>query len=85
MLIAASLGADTTVALGDMLASLDRGHLSLILAAVAHAGGGNQHSRLEESPDGSMNLVGEETLHPWPAGGASAAGAQVRSGHRRGR
>lgn len=73
LLISASLGAGVPTVLGDMLARLDRDHLNLVLAAVSHAGGGHQHSRFEEQPDGSMQLVPEPSLHPWPESAESGS------------
>jgi hypothetical protein len=52
--IAASLAdPEVTVDLSDALSGLDREHLALVLAAVAHAGGSHDYSRLVPDPDGS--------------------------------
>lgn len=76
--IAASLGGHTPEGfrLADALPGLDRRHLALVLAAVAHAGGSHEHhdtSALENAAaaglplDRSM-LAGEPlgSLYPWP-------------------
>lgn len=53
--IAASLAdPEATVDLSDALSGLDRQHLALVLAAVAHAGGSHEHTRLVHAPDGRL-------------------------------
>ena len=76
--IAASLGGHSpaSFALGDAAPGLDRGHLALVLAAVAHAAGSHEHRDLSafhaaaaagQPLDRSM-LRGEllPALFPWP-------------------
>lgn len=69
--IAASLvSSEHPVDLGDV-SGLDRQALSLVLAALAHAGGSHEHSRMlmEEGPDGRPVYVGSERLdsiYGWP-------------------
>lgn len=62
--------------LADAVAGLDRRHLDLTLAAIAHAGGSHQHSGpLAPDPNGRwldresgqrMAFPLLESLHPWP-------------------
>ncbi|HEY7814646.1 MAG TPA: hypothetical protein VIC62_15485 [Nakamurella sp.] len=55
--IAAALDdGDTTVNLGRCLAGLDRTHVHLVLAAVAHAAGTHQHEQLTFRPDGAIKI-----------------------------
>ena len=61
----------------DALPGLDRQHLDLVLAAVAHAGGSHQHNGpLVPDPKGRWTDPGTgqrlsfpslRSLHPWPA------------------
>lgn len=76
LLIAASLAHNSrTVELGEVVAGLDRHHLALVLAAIAHAGGSHQHADLATDPEGrwcngtgqSLSLVSLGSLHPWPS------------------
>lgn len=68
LILAASLAdVGVEVSLGDVLSSLDRRNLDLVLAAVAHAAGSHEHSDL------ILNSAGEAagfqklaSLHPWP-------------------
>jgi hypothetical protein len=76
LLVAASLADPdgAPVALGDALSGLDRDALSLVLAAVAHAGGSHEHSGIVVDPAGAF--VGEDgvrlasrrlgSLYEWP-------------------
>lgn len=66
--IAASIAENVPVVLGDVIPGLDRKHLDLILAALAHAGGSHQHSDVRANPDGSLSMGGGylDSLHPWP-------------------
>ena len=55
--------------LGDLVSGLDRGNVNLILAAIAHAAGTHEGSRITydaESgrPTGFEQIT--ESLHPWP-------------------
>jgi len=52
--------------LGGILAGLDRQHLALILAAVAHAGGSHEQVEVAVTDTGiSWEPIG--SLFPWPA------------------
>ena len=55
----------------DVVTGLDREHLDLVLAALAHAGGSHEHTVMELEPDGVGHLSYPGPLHPWPgiAGG----------------
>lgn len=66
LLLAASIS-DTGVAvnIGDMLPGLDREVLELVLAAVAHAGGGASLPVVEQV-DGKAYLKMMPPLFPWP-------------------
>jgi hypothetical protein len=66
LLIAASLGGGTPVALSDALPGLDRTVMELVLAAVAHAAGTHQQSDVIEAPGGSMSFQKLDSLYPWP-------------------
>jgi hypothetical protein len=67
--IAASLASpEHTIALGDLVAGLGRQSLELVLAAIAHAAGSHDHSRILTDPNGKP--IGFEDLpsaYPWPA------------------
>lgn len=72
---AALLGAEP-VDLFEDVPGLDREHLALVLAAIAHAGGSHEHSgELQPDPAGKWNLNGVRhgfrrlpSLYPWPEG-----------------
>ncbi|WP_346008624.1 hypothetical protein [Janibacter terrae] len=70
--LAASLAsAEHPVALGDAVSGLDREHLNLVLAAIAHAAGSHEDSVpvIEESEGGAPRIVRFDrpgSLHPWP-------------------
>lgn len=67
LLLAASLAGSEPVVLGDVVPGLDRDHLDLVLAAIAHAGGSHEHSDLRFHEDGTATLHGKlESLYPWP-------------------
>ncbi|WP_068265093.1 hypothetical protein [Janibacter limosus] len=72
--IAAALAVDDRpVALGEAVSGLDRKHLELVLAAIAHAAGSHEHSEAltTENEDGVRQLVRTErlgSLYPWPEG-----------------
>jgi len=53
----------------DVVSGLDRHHLDLVLAALAHAGGSQEHAALTLDPDGTAHLSSPGSLHPWPAAG----------------
>lgn len=67
--IAVSLLGGTPVDLSEDLPGLDRPTLSLVLAAIAHAGGSHEHPALETGPGGIPVPVGglAGSLYPWPA------------------
>ena len=74
--IAASLAEpDVSVDLFDALPGLDREHLALVLAAVAHAGGSHEHSVIVPDPEGSWQSADDVRLasrrlgplYDWPA------------------
>lgn len=68
LLLAASIAADAPIALGDAVAGLDRDNLSLVLAAIAHAGGSHEQSDVQTDADGAIVSFGGklESLYPWP-------------------
>jgi hypothetical protein len=51
---------------GGLVAGVDRLHLQLILAALAHAGGSHQHQGLVED-DGCLGLENLPALVAWPS------------------
>jgi hypothetical protein len=64
-LVAALMGSLPIDDLGLAFAGLDRTHLELVLAAVAHAGGSHQFSGISED-DGQLRLVRLDSLFSWP-------------------
>ena len=71
LMIAASLGADQEVpvriSLEDELPGLDRGHVQLVLAAIAHAAGFHQPGRTIELVDDKPRFLDVDALYAWPA------------------
>lgn len=66
--IAASLGADSPIILGDEITGLDRNTTALVLAAIAHAAGVHEAGRgIEENAAGIPRLVDVAPLYTWPA------------------
>lgn len=66
--IAASLGADSPIILGDEITGLDRNTTALVLAAIAHAAGVHVAGRgIEENETGIPRLVDVAPLYTWPA------------------
>ena len=74
--IAAALLGGLPVDLFEDVPGLDREHLALVLAAIAHAGGSHEHSgELQPDPAGKWNLNGVRhgfrrlpSLYDWPEG-----------------
>lgn len=66
LMIAASIGGTTTVALSDVLPGLDRSIMDLVLAASAHAAGTHQGAVMTETPDGRVSFDQPGSLYPWP-------------------
>lgn len=72
--LAAALASDDhPVALGDAVSGIDRKHLTLVLAAIAHAAGSHEHSRMVydgflEGTDAPRPVGFEklDSLYPWP-------------------
>lgn len=66
--IVASIGADSPVILGDELSGIDRDHMELVLAAIAHAAGYATAGRtIEMNADGHPQIVPTQPLYTWPA------------------
>lgn len=64
--IAASLpDGDTTVNLGYALTNLDRKHVHLVLAAVAHTAGTHQHQQITAHPDGRITVQRPGSIVSW--------------------
>lgn len=64
--IAAALAdGQTTVDLGNAVAGLDRTHLHLVLAGVAHAAGTHQHQELTFWPDGTVTFTRPGPIYRW--------------------
>lgn len=53
----------------DVVTGLDRTHLDLVLAALAHAGGSHEHAALTLDRDGTVHLSQPGPLHRWPPDG----------------
>lgn len=66
MLVASLADVGVGVELGDLLPGLDRKHLDLVLAAVAHAGGSHEHSDVVANAEGKQTIKRLPSLHPWP-------------------
>ncbi len=69
LLIAASIGHNwVLVNLSEEICRLDREHLDLVLAALAHAAGSHQHSGVTFDPDGTPIgfTIKLPSLYPWP-------------------
>ena len=64
--VASLSGSDPVRDLGDIAAGVDRRHLHLILAALAHAGGSHQHVDLVWHGD-ELRLDSLPALVPWSA------------------
>jgi hypothetical protein len=86
--VAASLAdPDHEVSLVEVLSGLDREAVALVLAAVAHAAGTHEHSRLLPDPDGrwqasdGTRLASHRlsSLYDWPSDEADAAVLTPRS------
>jgi hypothetical protein len=65
-LVAALVDAEP-VDIVDVVTGLDRHHLDLVLAALAHAGGSHEHTTVTHDPDGTVHWARPGPLHPWPA------------------
>ena len=65
-LVAALIDAQP-VEIVDVVSGLDRHHLDLVLAALAHAGGSHEHAAVALDPDGTAHFSSPGPLHPWPA------------------
>ena len=64
--IAAALDdGDVTVNLGRALAGLDRRHVHLVLAAVAHASGTHEHQEISFAPDGTVSFSRPGAIYRW--------------------
>ena len=64
--ITASLsGNDTEVNLADAMAGLDRAHLHLVLAGVAHASGSHEQQELTFRPDGTVAFTRPGAIDRW--------------------
>ena len=66
-LVAALLDPDQPVDIGDIASGVDRCHLDLVLAAIAHAGGSHQHAAIiRDHEAGTARMIRQGSLHPWP-------------------
>ena len=64
--LVAALIDEQAVEIVDVASGLDRHHLDLVLAALAHAGGSHEHTAVVLDPDGTAHLSTPGSLHPWP-------------------
>lgn len=64
--LVAALIDEQPVEIVDVVSGLDRHHLDLVLAALAHAGGSHEHAVVVLDPDGAAHLSSPGSLHPWP-------------------
>lgn len=71
--VAALVGDRALDDLVSIVSGMDRAHLALVLAALAHTGGSHQHSDLVVTGDGSCTFVELPALVRWPASTARAA------------
>jgi hypothetical protein len=56
---------DTTVNLGRALAGLDRQHVHLVLAAVAHTSGTHEQREIAFQPDGTVTFARPGAIYGW--------------------
>lgn len=63
--IAASIGGDVPVILGDEIPGLDRTYLTLVLSAVSHACGAHETGRTIDFVDGQPKIVPLPPLNAW--------------------
>ena len=64
--IAAALDdGEVTVNLGRALAGLDRRHVHLVLAGVAHASGTHEHQEISFAPDGTVTVDRPGSMYGW--------------------
>jgi hypothetical protein len=56
---------ETTVNLGRAVAGLDRQHVYLVLAAVAHASGTHEHQEIAFEPDGTVTVDRPGAIYRW--------------------
>jgi len=65
--IAASLLGGPPIRLDDEVSGIDRKHLELVLAAIAHANGSHEHGDFERDESGHpIGFRRLETAYPWP-------------------
>lgn len=64
--IAASLGADVPIILGDEISGIDRDTTALVLAALAHASGTHEPGRSIDFVDDQPRIVAVDALYTWP-------------------
>ena len=72
--VVASLGAGVPVDLSDVISSLDRGNVALLLAALSHAAGTQEHAEYVPTRTSDAGSVLDPTsprldlgpLYPWP-------------------
>jgi hypothetical protein len=64
-MVAALIG-ESTVDVVDIVTGLDRAHLSLVLAALAHAAGSHEHTDVVIDPDGVARPSRPGALLRWP-------------------
>ncbi len=77
--IAAALDdGDTMVNLGRCLAGLDRRHVQLVLAAVAHASGTHEHQEIAFGPDGTVGFTRPGAIYRWDQPAPPSAGNSCR-------
>lgn len=66
-LVAALVDPARPIDIGDLASGVDRDHLDLALAAIAHAGGSHQHALLvRDEQRGTARLVKPGPVHGWP-------------------
>ena len=64
-IVASLSGSDTEVNLGYALAGLDRAHVHLVLAGVAHASGSHEQQVIAFRPDGTITVARPGTIYRW--------------------
>lgn len=52
--------------LAEVMSGVDRGHQTIILAALSHAGGSHQHNDYQRRADGTYKIIEVGALFPWP-------------------
>jgi hypothetical protein len=64
--VVAALLDEAPVDVVEVVTGVDRSHLHLVLAALAHAAGSHEHTDVVVGPDGNAHLTRPGPVVPWP-------------------